>query len=320
MKQPDLGKKIAELRKSKGLTQEELVEKCNLNVRTLQRIESGEVVPRNYTIKAIFTALDYNGYDSDEITPNKFRETRFIIFSRLEQFYRYFLDLFNLKTNTMKKISILLTIIVCISLCLFGFKSEFKKTVTDENKPIVIIKNLSDSIVYIGFKNPIYVYTKNADTSLLHFEIDNGRIENNNGNYTIIARSIGEVTLYVYYNKQLIKLLHFKSDIIPTPTVSVIHENMGRIDKKDLKQNEKVFKIHSINDLYEFEIVGFSITINNKVVDKKIVSKSGLYSKEQLEFIKTMNTGDIITFSDISCMGPEGIIRMIEGQKNLIIL
>ncbi|HEY3371256.1 MAG TPA: helix-turn-helix transcriptional regulator [Prolixibacteraceae bacterium] len=43
MKQPDLGKKIAELRKAKSLTQEELVEKCNLNVRTLQRIEAGVV-------------------------------------------------------------------------------------------------------------------------------------------------------------------------------------------------------------------------------------------------------------------------------------
>ena len=30
MKQPELGKKISELRKAKGLTQEELVEKCNI--------------------------------------------------------------------------------------------------------------------------------------------------------------------------------------------------------------------------------------------------------------------------------------------------
>ena len=54
MNQPDLGKKIAELRKAKGFTQEELVEKCNLSVRTLQRIESGEVTPRSYTVKIIF--------------------------------------------------------------------------------------------------------------------------------------------------------------------------------------------------------------------------------------------------------------------------
>jgi transcriptional regulator with XRE-family HTH domain len=57
MKQPELGKKISELRKAKGLTQEELVEKCNLNVRTIQRIEAGEVTPRTFTIKALFEAL-----------------------------------------------------------------------------------------------------------------------------------------------------------------------------------------------------------------------------------------------------------------------
>lgn len=60
MKQPQLGKAIAELRLSKGLTQEELVDKCNISVRTIQRIESGEVTPRSYTLKTIFLALDYD--------------------------------------------------------------------------------------------------------------------------------------------------------------------------------------------------------------------------------------------------------------------
>lgn len=60
MKQPDLGKKITELRKAKGWTQEELVEKCNVSVRTIQRIETGEVTPRSYTIKTILAALDYD--------------------------------------------------------------------------------------------------------------------------------------------------------------------------------------------------------------------------------------------------------------------
>jgi transcriptional regulator with XRE-family HTH domain len=59
MKQPELGKKISDLRKEKGLTQEELVDLCNINVRTIQRIESGEVTPRSYTLKTILKALDY---------------------------------------------------------------------------------------------------------------------------------------------------------------------------------------------------------------------------------------------------------------------
>lgn len=67
VKQPELGKKVSELRKAKGLTQEELVEKCNLNVRTVQRIEAGEVTPRSYTIKALFEALDYNWDYNKEI-------------------------------------------------------------------------------------------------------------------------------------------------------------------------------------------------------------------------------------------------------------
>jgi transcriptional regulator with XRE-family HTH domain len=60
MKQPELGKKISEIRNSKGLTQEALVEKCNISVRTIQRIENGEVTPRSYTVKAIMEALEYD--------------------------------------------------------------------------------------------------------------------------------------------------------------------------------------------------------------------------------------------------------------------
>lgn len=60
MKQPELGRKITLLRKEKGFTQEELVDKCNISVRTLQRIEAGEVTPRSYTVKTILAALDYD--------------------------------------------------------------------------------------------------------------------------------------------------------------------------------------------------------------------------------------------------------------------
>lgn len=68
MKQPALGIKISELRKQKGLTQEELVNLCNINVRTIQRIEAGEVTPRSFTLKTILHAL---GEDLDSITTSE---------------------------------------------------------------------------------------------------------------------------------------------------------------------------------------------------------------------------------------------------------
>lgn len=99
IQQPELGKKISDLRKAKGLTQEELVEKCNLSVRTLQRIESGDVIPRTSTIKLIFKSL--------EVSFDEAMQVNSLANKHFEQFYKNFIDLFNLKTNTMKKLSIL---------------------------------------------------------------------------------------------------------------------------------------------------------------------------------------------------------------------
>lgn len=66
MKQPELGKKILELRNSKGLTQEELALQCELNIRTVQRIEAGEVDPRAFTLGLLSKALDYDFLSVDK--------------------------------------------------------------------------------------------------------------------------------------------------------------------------------------------------------------------------------------------------------------
>ncbi len=71
MKQPELGKRISDLRKQKGLTQEELVEKCNINVRTIQRIEAGNVTPRSFTLRTIFEVLEVDINSEINIALNK---------------------------------------------------------------------------------------------------------------------------------------------------------------------------------------------------------------------------------------------------------
>ena len=67
MRQPELGLKVAELRQGKGLTQEKLAEMCDVSSRTIQRIESGEVDPRAYTIQCLNTALEYD-FDVENTT------------------------------------------------------------------------------------------------------------------------------------------------------------------------------------------------------------------------------------------------------------
>lgn len=64
MKNTELTKKIKELRNKKAFSQDELAEASQLNLRTIQRIESGETEPRGHTLQKIAAAL---GVTPDEL-------------------------------------------------------------------------------------------------------------------------------------------------------------------------------------------------------------------------------------------------------------
>jgi transcriptional regulator with XRE-family HTH domain len=49
--------RIQALRKSKGFSQEVLAEQSGVSLRTIQRVEQGETVPRGHTLHALATAL-----------------------------------------------------------------------------------------------------------------------------------------------------------------------------------------------------------------------------------------------------------------------
>jgi uncharacterized Tic20 family protein len=67
MKQPDLGLKVTELRLQKKITQEKLAELCEVSTRTIQRIESGEVDPRKFTLSMLSDILEFDfGEDNTE--------------------------------------------------------------------------------------------------------------------------------------------------------------------------------------------------------------------------------------------------------------
>jgi transcriptional regulator with XRE-family HTH domain len=59
----EIGEKIREVRKKKGLSQEELAESSKVNLRTIQRIENNESEPRGKTLHLICEVLDINAED-----------------------------------------------------------------------------------------------------------------------------------------------------------------------------------------------------------------------------------------------------------------
>ncbi len=137
MKQPQLGLKIVELRKIKRLTQEELVEKSNINIRTLQRIESGRVIPRLYTIRCLLKAMEY---DIDEL--DKIDRTN--LHARFKTVYETYLKTFYYKFILMKKVSLLTLFILGALIFVLG------TSMSKHNKEPLLINRLSGTWKLFG--------------------------------------------------------------------------------------------------------------------------------------------------------------------------
>lgn len=119
MEKLDFGKKLIETREAKGLTQAEVAEMCKIATRTIQRIETGVVKPRAFTIKLISETLGFDYFETSNTgydVKNENQDSN----SENHNFLWYLKDLFNLKTNVMSKLFILTVI---LSLGSFGIKS-----------------------------------------------------------------------------------------------------------------------------------------------------------------------------------------------------
>ena len=142
----DFGNKLIEVRKHKGLTQGEVAEICNVTIRTIQRIESGIVKPRASTIKIISQTLGFDFFETSDTGYDEKNENQT---SKLKDhtFLWYVKDLFNLKTNAMRKISIW-----SVSTCLiiFMFVSIFNANAQADNvkrqKSLTIQRNEDNTI------------------------------------------------------------------------------------------------------------------------------------------------------------------------------
>lgn len=160
MEQPELGKKITELRLAKGLTQSELADQCNIGLRTIQRIESAEVTPRSYTLKLIFQCLDYEMFNSSG--KSAFEKNEMAHDS--SAFRTGGLDIFDPSRYTLRTLA--LVSIPFISLILFFSLSGFQEnetlapySVAELNRKYVHWFNDGqiDSIGFMYQKNACYI-------------------------------------------------------------------------------------------------------------------------------------------------------------------
>lgn len=96
-----LGQRIKEVRKSKGITQEQLAEKVGIGTSNISYIENGKFAPTIENFEKIVQALDVEPYELYMFAPQKpINEIKQELFSALEKddellrlIYKFYLTL-----------------------------------------------------------------------------------------------------------------------------------------------------------------------------------------------------------------------------------
>lgn len=142
MNQPELGKLIAQKRFEHKLTQNDLANKCGVNLRTIQRIESGDVMPRLYTLNIISDVLNHNfEYIPNYVKPNFLNRTaEFIV-----------------RNFCIPKVSIIFISINFIGMLLAFISDDFQELFSFTTKNDLLSSRfytvLTYSIIHIGLQH-----------------------------------------------------------------------------------------------------------------------------------------------------------------------
>lgn len=274
MNQPELGKKISELRKAKGLTQEKFAALCNINVRTLQRIESGIVNPRSYTLREIIKTLDCDSNDwFNNIQKKDASQLNSNIF-------------FYLKKNIMRKLTIIsiMSINIIGGISLINSKSEAQNKFDLKND---YTKTVGRDIVYLFPKgNPFYI-SNIKDTADYRFGEDLVQEFKNeiylNGKF-IRKVSKGDSILLDKSRK-----LHIRSkfwDFISSTNKGIIYRFPSEIEIDNL-----VVEIDNSEHLYltgkiHIKEIGNKIYINDEFIGKAYSQDVVLLENEKFRILK----------------------------------
>ncbi len=230
MDKENIKRKFLNARKAKGLTQTELSEMSSISIRTIQRIESGLVVPRAYTLKTISKILDI-----DLIAENaKEIDSRNFVHDLLIKWSNEVKKLFNFKTYTMKKIIILSAIFCTIVFGVYATSDKQNKIIQETNLKQGKLTS-TDKMLPCGF----YAQVVDGDTTY----------------YGLITETYTDM-------KEIAPTVNYTSEFgyeFSLTKIGVIKKQLKGLKPKEYPKNFKP----SLNDTTLLYEIGFKLTVPN---------------------------------------------------------
>lgn len=215
----------------------------------------------------------------------------------------------------------LAAILLFVASCTGGNKEADKvkdenSNAATENVQEVSEESVRTNILYIGVNNPLKIDVPGYEVSDLEVIIDNGKISGNNGEYNVNPIVQGTAIITISSKGEEIETREYVVEAVSDPVAKVGGKTGGEINKEFLLEQDKVtVEIENFTLDIEFRITAFTISVtkDGNIVEEK--SDSNILTAKQKKLIESQESGQIIVFSDIQSIGPDGAIRNLNSVE-----
>lgn len=182
-----------------------------------------------------------------------------------------------------------------------------------------------ERIAYVGIDQPIEISMPGYSCADLEVRTNNGKLASTEDacKYGLEAERVGTaiISIVAMEDDKVLETRTIRTERLPDPKITVAGKTGGKL-RKDVLEVQMGIVSHSAiaPDNWRFVVSGYTAAIqrDNKVVFEQTIFTP--YFKEQLkEALTKMQHGDVVTFSDIKCIGPDKRTRTMQNMEFSIV-
>ena len=166
------------------------------------------------------------------------------------------------------------------------------------------------NILYQGIDNPIRISVPGISADRIEISLTNGSFFKQDNLFFINPKRAGNSIVVVYAtidsSRRELMQKEFRVKPVPDPVPVIANKRGGMIQRALLlAQTGILASLDNFEFDTRFTITEFSVSANDRGFYRSLTSHSNRFTEEQRSFIRSLNRGQMLIFSDIRAVGPD---------------
>ncbi|OFX61847.1 MAG: hypothetical protein A2046_07425 [Bacteroidetes bacterium GWA2_30_7] len=181
-----------------------------------------------------------------------------------------------------------------------------------------------DDFAYSGIENTFEFKSNYTKNDSLTYSFTDGKIGFKHEKYTYKTKPCDSTTFFVHkgIRGQIVHIQTIKIRKIPEPSIAINGiELKMEIDKLILINSNKIEGYLDADNWLKdkLKVISFNLKFVTNKGDISLESKNDFFTKDMIEKIQLLNSGDKIVFEKILLSRPEGYVRYLNHDIPLLI-